>query len=162
MVRQPQHCNHITRVLPHPALPLPLCIAQWRAHGRGGGRHSRLGRLSRVGRAIDEEEGGAGGVLAAELLEGGVAARPLVDDHAAHLPGHRIGRLVRKRIDHERQCRGEVVGTIGPRYRGDADEQPWQCSYLRVVQHILLRTTGQNADRCHLGRASKSGALQQE
>ena len=70
-MRQPQHRNHITRVLPHPAVPLLLCTAQRRAQGRSGGRRGRLGCLSRcrVGRAIDKEEGGAGGVLAAELLD---------------------------------------------------------------------------------------------
>ena len=123
-MREPQHRNHITRVLPHPAVPLLPCTAQRRAQGRSGGRRGRLGRLSRrrVGRAIDKEEGDASGVLAAELLEGWVVAWPLVDDHAAHLSGHWVGQLVGQGIDHVRQRRGEVVGTIGPRYRRDANE----------------------------------------
>ena len=132
-MRQPQHCNHITRVLPHPAVPLLLCTAQRRAQGRSGSRRGRLGRLSsrRVGRAIDKEEGGASGVLTAELLEGRMVSWPLVDDHAAHLSGHWVGQLIGKRIDHVRQRRREVVGTTGPWYCRDADEQPRQRSRLR-------------------------------
>ena len=131
-MRQPQHRNHITRVLPYPAVPLLLCTAQRRVQGRRGGRRGRLGRLSRrrVGRAIEKEESGASGVLVAELLEGWVVAWPLVHDHAAHLSSHWVG-LVRQRTDHVQQRRGEVVGTIGPRYRWDADEQPRQRSRLR-------------------------------